>query len=230
MIADFERQEFTVAPCAWPATFQQNLVAIVPPGQKDITGNNAKNTSEHANSDHKVSIGPIAGGAGGGLVVLIAAAVCFWFFYWRKRHGKLSKDELSASHEETSAFNQNGAIGVTEMEAKHYAELHDGNGNSKDYKYEMVGTPAGSGPQRQEMDTYMPVGNELESVHVYEMPAEAVASEMGMGSGRPATSEAEEVSPALRSAGLVSPLSGTEGGSPGLASRKGTSPRSHHNY
>ncbi|KAG4436710.1 hypothetical protein IFR05_007824 [Cadophora sp. M221] len=35
LIADYDRSEFTVAPCVWPSTFTKNIVAIHPPGSNN---------------------------------------------------------------------------------------------------------------------------------------------------------------------------------------------------
>ena len=70
LIADYDRREFTAAPCVWPSTFNQDIKGIRPPGDVII------------NISSTTPMGAIVGGILGGLVVIALVVFALWFCKW----------------------------------------------------------------------------------------------------------------------------------------------------
>lgn len=199
LIADYDRSQFTVAPCVWPSTFTENIVAIHPPGANTT---NSTTTITHNSSSSSTSIGAIVGGIVGGIVLIIAAIAAYWWFIYRSKNKKRSELEGSSAPMDTEAGTAAG-INVqdkpeldanferTELSAYEEAE------KKRRAEVEIAGTPIPG----HEMDSQAGIGNEVDDTQVFEMPArEPVGSELHTPQGSP------RQSPRI-SEGLVSPRS-----------------------
>ncbi|KAF9736913.1 hypothetical protein PMIN06_010682 [Paraphaeosphaeria minitans] len=102
LIADYERQNFSVWPCRWdPDTTNENIIPIL---SKDAQtnnsnsdgkdGNNSNSHSSQSSSSHGLSAGAIAGIVIG--AVAIIAAIAAWLF-WRRRKSKSEASELEGN-------------------------------------------------------------------------------------------------------------------------------------
>jgi hypothetical protein len=204
LIADYDRFEFTVAPCVWPPTFTQDIRAIYQP--------DSTSTSVHK---HKIPVAALAGSAIGALVLIIITILAYWHLIYKPKHKlppppavetpALDKDDMF-SH---PLCNKPELDGVARNELS--GSLVDEKG-----EVEISGTPI----LGEEMDGEPTVRAELETPPVFEMPArEAVGNELYSPrkfSFEEETSpvplpvperkvEEEETSP--RSEGILSPLS-----------------------
>jgi hypothetical protein len=176
LIADYDRSEFSVSPCMWPSTFNENIKAILPPGE---TAPN--NTITITLKPSPAPAGAIAGGVIGGVAVLILASLAFFFFYWKPRH-QAKPVELSVSEEEQEAKPGTPATDPPkdplhqELDGVFAgAELPDIYSVERKKQGELAGTPV----SQSELASPEPVGSELDSPQVFEMPArEAVGSEL----------------------------------------------------
>jgi len=190
MIADFERSEFTIAPCAWPSTFNQELVPILLPNSKETTNSSNSNSTLPVNhsASSKTPIGAVVGGVVGGIAVILVGLLLAYFFWWKPRSQKNQKHDAIPSEDASDSTPQEGPSGPstatafdptlnkTELDSKQYGsnELLDIREVERMQKHEMYAVPAA-----QEMDTWVPVGSELDSPQVFEMPArEPVGIEM----------------------------------------------------
>jgi hypothetical protein len=221
MIADFERSEFTLAPCVWPATFEQDLVPISLP-TLTTSSNTTTISATPSASPKKVSIGPIIGGVVGGLGVLLAALILVYFFVWKPRQKKKksqpsehSGDELM-DHKPPTPTSTAYAGNNAELDSKHIVgEMLDSE-VERLRKYEVPGTPGNRG---EELDTHVPVGSELWAPQVFEMQArEPVGSEM-----------ASPVNSQRSPSNTVSPLSQGGATSPGYSDREGGRHQTYYN-
>ncbi|RDW57078.1 hypothetical protein BP6252_13893 [Coleophoma cylindrospora] len=70
IIADYQRSRFSISQCSWPATFTENLVAILPPDGLNSSTNTTTTTAAAA-ARKSAPTGAIVGGVVGGVVVII---------------------------------------------------------------------------------------------------------------------------------------------------------------
>ncbi|KAK7193291.1 hypothetical protein DPSP01_013840 [Paraphaeosphaeria sporulosa] len=102
IIADYERQNFSVWPCKWDSdTTNGNIIAI---SSKDVetntsnsdgsNGSNGNNDSSHSPPVNGIGAGAIAGIVIG--VVVIVAVIAAWLF-WRRRNRKSKASELEGN-------------------------------------------------------------------------------------------------------------------------------------
>jgi hypothetical protein len=83
LIADYERQNFSVSQCVWPPTFSQEIIAIKPP----ITiSNNSSNTTNNPSGESAVSHGLPAGAVAGIIVGILALAICGILIFLRVKY------------------------------------------------------------------------------------------------------------------------------------------------
>lgn len=135
VIADYARQNFTVAQALFPPSgMPQNLVAIRAPGDEAV------------NQVNPSGDGGISGGAIGGIVVgviVLLALIAGYFLWARRRKQRKSKAELPANQAEPTVAEKTEP-GAGDQEQRHMPELE-------------------SGPQmRQEIDGYERMKVELE--------------------------------------------------------------------
>jgi len=187
MIADFERQEFMISQCAWPAVFKQELVPILIPSQNLISSNTTAIPREKPKADSTtLPLGPVIGGVIGGLALLLASAVCFYIFIYKPRQRKkIGSAERLGSDSSTLPYGS-AIVGQEPFSTDGKPEL------DTKQTFEMVGTPPGITFKRHEMDTYVPAASELCGPLLYEMPAREIVgtdltipSSRGDNSGKP---------------------------------------------
>jgi hypothetical protein len=188
LIADYDRSEFTIAPCVWPPTFTPDIKAILLPSA------NTMNTTAEVTVTHKHSTlyGAIAGGIFG-LALLVGSFLLFNFLIYRRRHPKSTSEDSDNPQSEDS--NSETAIDTTECRtdaevpnvelvgqhggAELYGQLGgcelDAKRELERKKAEIAGTPIlGS-----ELVSPESVGSELDTPQIHEMPArEVVESEL----------------------------------------------------
>jgi hypothetical protein len=88
IIADFERNNFSVSQCNWTSNQVQKIVTILPPS----------NTTEVATKDDKkISKSVISGIAAGGAALIIISCVLLEFCYLKPRRKKKAVAELEAT-------------------------------------------------------------------------------------------------------------------------------------
>jgi len=197
MIADFERSEFMIAPCVWPATFKQEIVPILLPSvNSTITTPNTNTTTtpppNREAAHHPVPIGPIIGGIAGGVALILCGLILTYLFIWKprraKKHTQVPSDP-SHSIAPTELSITDFTLNKSELDSQQYGaqEMLDIREVERRQKHELAGPPAG-----QELDTHVPVGSELDSPWLYEMPArEPVGSEMAS----PVSERSTQISP-----------------------------------
>lgn len=88
VIADYERQNFSVSQCNWTST-SSNIVAILPPSNTTTSS-----SSSTKNSLSSAAIGGIGGG-GGGIVILTSALIAYLCYLKPRRKKKAA--ELAAN-------------------------------------------------------------------------------------------------------------------------------------
>ncbi|KAH7336109.1 aspartic peptidase domain-containing protein [Rhexocercosporidium sp. MPI-PUGE-AT-0058] len=161
LIADYDRSEFTVAPCAWPSTFTENIVAIHPPDFND--------TITIIHKPKITPIGAIVGGVVGGIAFLLALALAYWFVY-NPKHAKKRAELVASSDPDFHVV----------ATADHY---HDKMELSTGVESVLSELPAYDKAQKQQRMSEIAgtslIGHELESRPIYEMPTtEPVGSEL----------------------------------------------------
>ncbi|KAL2074840.1 hypothetical protein VTL71DRAFT_8619 [Oculimacula yallundae] len=124
LTADYDRSEFVVAPCVWPSTFQQNLVAIYPPDS-----NQTISAIPGPEDSKSTPIGAIIGGVLGGLI-LLAAALAYWYFVVRR---KRRQSEVASAPGPVDVNDSNGLSAYEKMNHLRLSEVagstildHDG--------------------------------------------------------------------------------------------------------
>lgn len=176
LIADYDRSQFTLAPCVWPSTFTENIVAIHPPNANNIT---TTVTLTH-NSSSSTLISAIIGGAVGGIILIVAALLVYWWFVYKPKHKEHSKLESPSTIADAEAGVRVGInvqdkpeldASLTRTELSTFEEADE----KRRAQAEIMGTPI----LGHEMDGQTPVENELDSAQVFEMPArEPVGSKL----------------------------------------------------
>jgi hypothetical protein len=162
LIADYDRSEFTVAPCVWPPTFTKDIRAIYQPDSTSISVHN------------KIPVAALASGAMGALILIIIALLAYWHLIYKPKHKPppppaietpaLDKDDMFSQ----PFFNKPELDSVARNELS--GSLVDEKG-----EVEISGTPI----LGEEMDGEPTVRAELETPPVFEMPArEAVGNEL----------------------------------------------------
>lgn len=168
MMADFDRSEFTIAPCVWPSTFTPDIRSLVP---STSAANSTNNTTSSVGSESIKSSTPkgaIVGGVIGGLALLVGCLALFYFFIYRPKRKATKTHE--APTDATSG--QSTAPPSARNEERHTDK-------KKQPEAEIAGGPIlGS-----ELPSPDAIGNEIDSMQVFEMPAGPAASELGFGSG-----------------------------------------------
>jgi hypothetical protein len=193
MIADFERSEFTIAPCVWPTTFNQSIVPILLPGAQ-LEAIQPIPTSQA--TSHNLPLGPIIGGSLGGIALILGVGIMIYLFVFKPRRMKHNKQESVGSTDEGSTSTAELDIqkidhtrNKMELDSKQYGahEMLDIREVERRMTHELVGTSG-----YRELDTHIPVGSELE-VPVYEMSArEDVANVLASS---PTSGRSRELSP-----------------------------------
>ncbi|TVY27669.1 Candidapepsin-8 [Lachnellula hyalina] len=199
LVADYDRSEFTIAPCVWPSTFTSDIKSILPPSANS-TSTNGTLTETHRHTS--TPVGTIVGGVVGGIALIVGAALLFYLFVYRRRHPKpaapASESSPDVSTTDPSAYaavaeadaalvdptkdksELSGNFGGTELAAAHEQDKRNA---------ELAGTPI----LGLELASPQPVGSELDSPQIHEMLArESVVREMEspLGSGQnPKTGE-----------------------------------------
>ncbi|TVY48337.1 Candidapepsin [Lachnellula occidentalis] len=173
LIADYDRSEFTIAPCVWPSTFKSDIKSILPPSANTTRTNG---TSTETQKNTSTPVGAIVGGVVGGIALLVGAALLFYFFFYRHRHTKPAVPTTDSSAYAAAAQGDplqvdptkdkselRGDYGGTELAAEHEQERRNA---------ELAGKPVlGS-----ELASSQLVGSELDGQQVYEMPAREYAA------------------------------------------------------
>lgn len=158
LIADYDRAQFTIAPCVWPSIFKSNLVAIHSP------------TSRKTTQAHKRPVAIIAGTIGAFIVVLTALSLIFYFLHRRRSKAKTSTPSTPST---TALGTSSSTLGVLHDKPElngtpAYAELLAIEEEKR--LAEISGTPI----LGQEMDSEDSAINELPVPQVYELCAEDV--------------------------------------------------------
>ncbi|KAK4546905.1 hypothetical protein LTR36_001637 [Oleoguttula mirabilis] len=157
LIADYERSNFTVAPCQWDATTlsSSDLISIL-------------TVNETLAEDKSGSSGGISGGAIGGVVVGIVAVIAIlaailWFLRRRKQGAKKRIAELEAKEAEGAAM-----------------DSHDSNNEQKPFISAPIGGELGGGEIHELNAPYKQQAQELDSPYKLD-PNKAGYSEMDGG-------------------------------------------------
>jgi len=121
--ADYDRRTFSVSQCAWEAGAKQNIVSILPPGQKAV--NETSEATNKSASSKPLPIGAIAGGAGGGVVLLIAVSLLVYFFCIkpRRRQAEVSAAAAAALASEQQAQGQRSPVAFGKPELDNDGEI-----------------------------------------------------------------------------------------------------------
>jgi hypothetical protein len=202
MIADYDRHTFSLSPCVWPSTFDSKIVTILPPSANDT--NTTTTATNPISQKSSTPVGAIAGGVVGGILLIVALAVAYWFFIYRPKHRKpVPKPDEPESSLPPSTVTQAATIATEHSELDghfHGAELtaYEEAEKKRLAEAEIAGTPI----LGHEMDSQVPVGSELDSPQIFEMPArEPVGTEMHSPGASPS------LSPGVLRSGQRSPLS-----------------------
>lgn len=151
LIADYERQNFTVAPCAWDA----DKVTTADVGTIISPNTTLPNSGSH------VDVGAIAGGVVGGVVALIAIlGLILWLLRRRKQANKRRIAELEAKEAEDGA-----------------KDSHDSNNEQKPFISAPIGGELGGGEIHELTAPNKPYAQEMESPYKVD-PNKAGYSEM----------------------------------------------------
>jgi hypothetical protein len=204
IIADYDRSQFTVAPCVWPVTFAENIVAIHPPSTNNTTNTNTTLTPTQNSPSSSTPIGAIVGGVVGGIVLILAAVLAYWWFIYKPRHKPGAELEGNSESGMMASINVQDKpeldANMTILELSAYEEAE----KKRRALSEIAGTPL----LGHEMDSQVGIGNELDSPEIFEMSAmEPVGSELHSLQSSP------RQSPRF-SEGLVSPQSRSGARSP----------------
>ncbi|KAF4619039.1 hypothetical protein G7Y89_g14808 [Cudoniella acicularis] len=169
LIADYQRFQFSVAPCAWPPVFTPQIAAILPPTENSIATTSVLPGASPSKST-TISIAAIAGIVMGG-VVLISLILVLGLFLLRRWEKVKEIPTISTSVEvppPTSATYPRSPDGMmmdfikSELEDRQLAEM-DGTAYPSE-----IETP--STPFRHELDSKGYV-SELGTEQVFEMSA-----------------------------------------------------------
>lgn len=137
LIADYERQNFSVWPCKWDSdTTNGNIISILSKDAQTNTsnpdgGNGSGNNSNNSQSSSKsgISTGAIAGIVIG--VIAIIAAIAAWLF-WRRRKSKSKASELEGN--QADVVRAQKAINATPVEAPQDFGVMEAPTNSKRFE------------------------------------------------------------------------------------------------
>ncbi|TVY93969.1 hypothetical protein LAWI1_G000906, partial [Lachnellula willkommii] len=172
LMADYDRSEFTIAPCVWPSAFKSDIRSILPPSANTTRTNGTLTEIQQHTS---TTVGAIVGGVIGGIALIVGAAL-------------LSKHSY-ATYFSTVADTSPPTVPLTSISVCAVAQVDPTKDKSELYSHyhgtelaaaleqekrnaELAGNPIlGS-----ELASSQPVGSELDSPQIYEMPAmESVA-------------------------------------------------------
>jgi hypothetical protein len=165
LIADYDRSEFTIAPCIWPPTFTQDIHAIYQPDSKVLTS-----TEAHK---HKIPVAALAGGAIGALILIVLPILAYWQLIYKPKHETTPAVETPALGKDDMCSNT--LFIKPELDGVAMNEL-SGSLVDEEGEVEISGTPI-PGKEMDREPTIVRV--ELETPPVFEMPArEVVGSEL----------------------------------------------------
>ncbi|KAL9617376.1 MAG: hypothetical protein Q9160_007826 [Pyrenula sp. 1 TL-2023] len=118
IVADYERNSFSVNPCIFTDNAKQDLRSILPPDASDANSNSSSNT-KHTHSSKSLSTGSIAGlSVGLTAFVLLLSILVLTFFFRRRRRQKREQEHIPTSLEKDSkslSLNPTGAGGPGEL-------------------------------------------------------------------------------------------------------------------
>ncbi|TVY52547.1 Candidapepsin-8 [Lachnellula cervina] len=193
LMADYDRSEFTIAPCVWPSTFKSDIMPILPPSADNTKTNvTLTGTQKHSNTP----VGAIVGGVVAGVSLMVGATLLFYFFIYRRRH--MTSDSSPDPTTGPSAYAAVGQgdpsqVDPTKDKSELYGHCNDTELDSAHEREKRNAELAGKPILGSELPSSQPVGSELESPQIFEMPArEPVAKEMesSLGPGQnPKTGE-----------------------------------------
>ena len=131
VIADYERQNFSVWPCKWDdETTKQNIVPILAQGQ--TLGSGTPDSEDEKQSRNRLGTKTIAGIAAGGAVAVILLGINIWLYLRRRARVRAAVMELQRIESETSATaspqlspHPNKSALVTEISGMEKHELHE---------------------------------------------------------------------------------------------------------
>ncbi|KAF2438355.1 acid protease [Karstenula rhodostoma CBS 690.94] len=163
LIADYERQNFSVWPCKWDSdTTNGNIIPILskdaPTNTSDPAGGNGNNNNSdtsQSSSNNGISSGAIAGIVIG--VIAIIAAIAAWL-YWRRRKSKSKASELEGNQADVTRAQE--AINAIPVEAPQDLGVMEAPTNDKHF------APP---PEELEGSRYVAHGGELDSTPRHEM-------------------------------------------------------------
>ncbi|RDL35259.1 uncharacterized protein BP5553_07190 [Venustampulla echinocandica] len=101
VIADFERNNFSISQCNWTSGQNQSIVAILPPSNSTTTSNDAK---------HGLATGAIAGVAAGGAVVALIAGLLLYRFCYKPRKRAVEETEEARTRPATRPTSAGGDV------------------------------------------------------------------------------------------------------------------------
>lgn len=186
LIADYERSTFTIAPCVWPPTFKEDIVAILPISASSSSSLSSDPTvTPHA---HRTPTATIAGGIAGCVILIIFCFVLGHKFFYKPRHKKAVETPGLDTAMTGTAGSIDEPFAKPELDAKdteyHVVELAVSDKGDQDVEMQAAGEIDGRPVRGHELDGKAPVRSELASQAVYEMPArEAVGTELGPSPG-----------------------------------------------
>ncbi|TVY15848.1 Candidapepsin-8 [Lachnellula arida] len=183
LIADYDRSEFTIAPCVWPSTFKSDIRSILPPSANTTRTNG---TLTEIQKHTSIPVGAIVGGVIGGIALIVGAALLFYLFFYRRRH-ITSDSSPDVPTIDPSAYAAVAQVDPTKDKSELYSHYHGTELAAALEQEKRNAELAGNPILGSELASSQPVGSELDSPQIYEMPArESVAREMEspLGPGR----------------------------------------------
>jgi hypothetical protein len=155
VIADYERQNFSVWPCKWDSN--TNNAKVLPILSRDASTNSTGGTGG-SNSDSSglsrkgLATGAVAGIAVGAVLGIVAVGIALWFFLVKKKKRNEPAPQELESYEKSGELPPEGVPsyqvlkhGNTEADS---TPVHEMPGS--EYKFGVLGAP--TGPSKYEMD------------------------------------------------------------------------------
>lgn len=142
LIADYERSNFTVAPCAWNENAQADIKTILSPNSTAAAGNSNSSSSG-------LGAGAIAGVVVGIVALIAVLAVLLFFFRRRKRTQRRRVAELEAREAKTGDADGSSGGGDGDTSNKPFIQLDHELGGGEIHELSAPVKPVGT----HEMDS-----------------------------------------------------------------------------
>lgn len=182
LIADYDREQFSLSPCVWPATFTQTLVTINRPSSTDVKDVPSPQPMPKGPDSSDTPMSGIVGGIVGGVIIIIILGFLGFCFIWKPRHRKatpspqleeaqpdmgsnvLGKAELDTKKDEPEESAYDEAERFREIERKRQAAELSGISTPIMYHELDSHVPV----DINELDSHFPVGNEMMNTQIFQ--------------------------------------------------------------